>query len=393
MNNLYIHVPFCESKCAYCAFYSCVAKPDWDAYAAAVIRDLPDAPMGTCFFGGGTPSLMPPEILQKILTAVNLAEVPRSNHPQKSAIFAGPDRRGMTAEITMECNPGSLTPEKIRRYAAAGINRFSVGVQSFDDNALKFLGRRHSAADARQTIADIKKYAPGARISADFIFPLHGRTAADAHRLCDEIDALNIGHVSIYELSIEPGTPLAGTLPVPDDTAAEIFEILGRRLPRYEVSNYGREHCRHNENIWDGAEYFGVGPAAAGRIKINGVWHEQYTPPDMDAWLRAPTTTLKPMSERDRAIEKVITGLRTARGVALTDDVRDVIDLKKIKENSDLLLIQTSEPKPAPSSPQTSDLFELISWAMPPRPGGEFRLVATDSGLLILDSLIMKIIK
>ncbi|MDR1361433.1 MAG: radical SAM family heme chaperone HemW, partial [Rickettsiales bacterium] len=266
----------------------------------------------TIFFGGGTPSLMPIQTFAEIISAA------------RRAFSIAPD-----AEITIEANPGTITREKLCEFIAAGVNRISIGVQSLRDEELNFLGRIHDACAARALIREAKSL--GLRVSADFIYGLPGQGVRDIEEMCREINELDLEHASLYELTIEKNSAFGKmNLQVPDnETAARMYETIGAALslPRYEVSNYARPgaECRHNTNIWDGQPYIGFGPSAAGRILEQNAksgersWCEQ-------SYDKNSNLILNALSHKDRAVEKIITGLRTARGLALTQDIRDAID-------------------------------------------------------------------
>ncbi|MCL1902302.1 MAG: radical SAM family heme chaperone HemW [Alphaproteobacteria bacterium] len=317
-HNIYIHVPYCASKCDYCAFHSVACNPDWPGYADKIISEikywgerLNHSAAPTIFFGGGTPSLMPTNVFIKIMDAI------RTN------FNVLPD-----VEITLESNPGTLDAARLREFIDAGVNRLSVGVQSLNDDELKFLGRRHTAADAIKLIEIAHN--ERMRVSGDFIYALPNQTVSDIEKMCHGILNLNLKHASIYELSIEPGTPLAarGIQKIDNELSAEMYETIGRiMLPRYEISNYAVPgfECRHNQNIWNGDAYVGIGPSACGRPHINGVWYEQ-------------ENEINPIDDKTRATEKVITGLRTARGVALTPDVINVINWDFVDANPNLFI-------------------------------------------------------
>lgn len=345
-HNIYIHVPFCISKCRYCAFYSAAVTPNWEKYTDDIIGEinhwgdkLGRISVPTIFFGGGTPSLMPCWTLGRILDAVAaLFDIQRD------------------AEITLESNPGTLDNGKIADFIARGVNRISIGVQSLRDAELQFLGRRHDAATARRAIDAAQR--AGVRVSADFIYGLPGQTADTVAKMCRDINSLGLRHCSMYELTIENGTPLAAAHPtMPDNaTMAEMYDVIGRtlNLPRYEVSNYAAAdaHCRHNENIWDGAPYIGIGRGAAGRVLIDNTWYEQ----------RGAGAEFTPLPADARAVEKVITGMRTVRGVAESADVANVVDNAWIDAHPDLVR----------------------------RADG--RIYATPQGLLILDDILTKMV-
>jgi oxygen-independent coproporphyrinogen-3 oxidase len=319
--GIYVHWPFCLSKCPYCDFNSHVADAiDHGRWRRALLAELdyfraPTAArrVTSVFFGGGTPSLMQPETAAAVIDAV------RRGWPVADDL-----------EITLEANPSSVEAGRFRALGDAGVNRLSLGVQSFDDAALKFLGRGHSAADARKAIR-IAADAFG-RYSFDLIYALPGQTADDWQRQLAEALPLAGTHLSCYQLTIEPGTPFhrdrveaAG-----EEAGAGLFETTRDRLalaglPAYEVSNHAApgQECRHNLYIWRGADYLGVGPGAHGRLSGDGgmaeAHHRIHAP---ERWLArveaqghgtAKTTALSPEA---RAEELVMTGLRLAEGIS-----------------------------------------------------------------------------
>lgn len=323
-HNIYIHVPFCISKCNYCAFFSrACATPDWARYTNDICSEikfwaqrLGYLNVPTVFFGGGTPSLIPTGYFGQIMKCL------RENFD----ILSG-------AEITLESNPGTLEAQRLREFMQHGVNRLSVGVQSLDDNKLQFLGRRHSARDALLLLESAQNI--GLRVSADFIYGLPGETISDVSALCTDISRLGLTHCSMYELTIEPGTPFGKmNLAMPNNaTMADMYMAIGDNLhlPRYEVSNYAipGDECVHNQNIWDGDAYIGIGAGAAGRVYMDGAWYEQL----------GGGARFEKMSDASRAIEKIITGMRTAHGCRLTDDVQNVINFDWINQNSQLVTV------------------------------------------------------
>lgn len=345
-HNLYFHIPFCASKCKYCAFYSHASlSPNWNQYLDNILSEinfwknkLGKINVPTIFFGGGTPSLMPTDIFKKLMTAVY----------EKFNILPN-------CEITMESNPGTMDKNKLAQFQKLGINRLSVGVQSLNDDELQFMGRTHTAKQALDLLSGAAEF--GLKTSADFIYGLPNQTVRELEILCEQINNLNLKHVSMYELTIEPGTPFFDmNLNMPDnETMADMYESIDKNLnlPRYEVSNYAANgfECAHNQNIWDGEPYIGFGRAAAGRPIINGTWFEQ-TGGDIK---------LNPIDNLTRATEKIITGMRTVRGVQLKDDVKNIINWDFVNKNSDLF-IKTSN-----------------------------RLSASKKGILILDDLLINL--
>ncbi|MGH9942181.1 MAG: radical SAM family heme chaperone HemW [Pyrinomonadaceae bacterium] len=262
--GIYIHIPFCRSRCSYCDF----ATGMYDAtlaerYVGAVAREVGEFArpvandVDTIYFGGGTPSLLKPAQIARLLRAV------------QARFRVAPD-----AEVTMEMNPGTVTSELARDFRAAGVNRASFGLQTFDDQALKRLGRTHTADDARRTLAHLRA-AGFDNLSFDLIAGLPGQTLADWSHNLDEALALGPEHLSLYLLEVHEGTPLAGQLergmwPRPDpDTAAEMYELLVARTgaagyEQYEISNFclAGQESRHNLKYWTGAPYYGFGCSA-----------------------------------------------------------------------------------------------------------------------------------
>ncbi len=268
---LYIHWPFCAKKCPYCDFNSHVREGvDVAAWQGALIADMRAEaevaaqarllePLTSIFFGGGTPSLMPPA-----LVAALLAEAER---------LWGFDPG---IEITLEANPSSVEAENFAALASAGINRVSLGVQSLDDAELKFLGRLHGADEALAALATAQAHF--GRVSFDLIYALPGHTPELWRERLTRALGLGTGHLSLYQLTIEPGTRFASDVrrgrltPLDDDAAAELFDITqeltgAAGLPAYETSNHARagEQSRHNLVYWRYQDYAGIGPGAHGR--------------------------------------------------------------------------------------------------------------------------------
>ncbi len=347
-HNIYIHVPFCMSKCNYCAFYSFACNtPDWQKYANDITTELQfwanklgRVHVPTVFFGGGTPSLMPVTIFEKIVNCIN------TNFNINT-----------DCEITLESNPGTLDTSKLADFKSLGMNRLSVGVQSLTDSELQFLGRRHNVADAVMLLEKAQNM--GLRVSADFIYGLPNQDVKSVIKLCENINRLGLSHVSLYELTIEKNTPFGKmNLQMPDnDTMAQMYTAISENLslPKYEVSNYALpdEHCRHNENIWAGDAYIGVGRAAAGRIFIDETWYDE-----MGNYER-----FEKINDETRNTEKIITGMRTTKGVLLSDGVKKQIDFDWVKNHSDLVI--------------QSDNY----------------LRTTPNGMLMLDNIMLDLIK
>ena len=347
-HNIYIHVPFCMSKCKYCAFFShACAHPDWDKYVTDICDEIKqwgtkigNVDVPTIFFGGGTPSLMPIGVFQEIINTI------------KNNFHILND-----AEITLESNPGTIDVEKLHGLVRAGVNRLSIGVQSFDDEKLKFLGRQHDAQTAIQLIKNAMDI--GLRVSGDFIYGIPGETVDDVIKTCKQINEIGLTHCSLYELTIEPDTPFGKMkLEMPNNnTMAQMYMAIEDTLvtKRYEVSNYAApgHECRHNQNVWDGQPYIGIGNGAAGRVLLNNEWFEQ----------RGANAQFDKIDNKTRAIENIITGMRTVRGCQLTDMVKNVINMDWVKNNKDKVHIEYN------------------------------RIKATKNGMLVLDDMIVNLVK
>ena len=286
--GVYIHWPFCLSKCPYCDFNSHVraAAIDQPRYAAAFETELASTAarigartVSTIFIGGGTPSLMQPATVAAVLDAI-------ARHWTVAA----------NAEITLEANPTSVEAERFDGFRAAGVNRVSLGVQALDDTALAGLGRRHTAAEALAAV----RVAQSAfeRSSFDLIYARPGQTLEAWETELRAAIAEAAEHLSLYQLTIEQGTPFAAlhasgklTLPAPElarafyDVTQEVCAAEG--LPAYEVSNHARNgaQCRHNLIYWRYHEYAGIGPGAHGRIVVDGKRHATATEPRPEDWL------------------------------------------------------------------------------------------------------------
>jgi len=322
--GVYIHWPFCLSKCPYCDFNSHVRHIPVDegrfvrAFAAEIAATAARIGMksvSTIFFGGGTPSLMAPQTISGVLDAL-----------ARSWMIA-PD-----VEITIEANPSSVEATRFVGYRAAGVNRVSIGLQALDDAALQALGRLHSAREALDAIALARSVFD--RYSFDLIYARPGQTPEDWANELKRAIAEAGEHLSLYQLTIEQGTPFhqlhaAGKLIAPDeDTARALYDVTqvicaDAGLPAYEVSNHARPggECRHNLIYWRGDEYAGIGPGAHGRLQINGERHAVATEKSPEAWLRRVEAhghgivTDEVLASEEIADEMLLMGLRLAEGV------------------------------------------------------------------------------
>ncbi len=318
---LYIHWPFCARKCPYCDFNSHVrAEVDQAAWRNALLADLAyeaaltgGQELGSIFFGGGTPSLMPPATVAALIEAA-------SQHW----------RIADDIEITLEANPSSVEAANFAALASAGVNRVSLGLQSLDDAALKFLGRLHDADEGLAALAVAQQNF--ARVSFDLIYALPGQSPDAWEAQLSRALGFGTGHLSLYQLTIEPGTRFAtlvrdGSLsPLADDPAAELFALTRAMtdavgLPAYEVSNHARadEQSRHNLAYWRYRDYLGVGPGAHGRR--GGFATLRHKKPEN--WLEAVARrgnglhSETALDRNEQAAEALLMGLRLAEGIDL----------------------------------------------------------------------------
>lgn len=371
---LYVHWPFCVSKCPYCDFNSHVrASVDQAAWRAALLVDLlheaqalPGRRLGSIFFGGGTPSLMPPETVEAVIAAAVAAWPPVDN-----------------IEITLEANPSSVEAARFADLAAAGVNRVSLGLQALDDAALRFLGRAHDVCEGLAALLVAQKHF--GRVSFDLIY---ARPQQSLKAWLAELDrALGFGteHLSLYQLTIEAGTRFAteaaaGRLTIPDaDAAADLFEATRARtaaagLPAYEISNHARTgaQSRHNLTYWRYGDYAGIGPGAHGRR--SGLAIARHKKPEN--WMASITRAAHGIAEQtslapaDRQTEAMLMGLRLGEGV-------------------DLARIAAFDAK------ATADIGALVNLAALARLSDQGlvdrrgdRLRATESGMLVLNAIL-----
>ena len=365
---LYVHWPFCVSKCPYCDFNSHVRETiDQDAWRKALLTDLayearllPGRTLGSIFFGGGTPSLMPPA------TVAALIEAAGRYWPLADDV-----------EITLEANPSSVEADRFADLRAAGINRVSLGVQAFDDERLAFLGRAHSAREGLDAIATAQRNF--ARVSFDLIYALPGDTEQQWSSDLDRAIGLGTEHLSLYQLTIEPGTRFAamaakGTLtPLDADYAGGLFELTQARtavagIPAYEISNHARPgaESRHNLTYWRYGDYAGIGPGAHGRR--NGRATLRHRKPEN--WLTAISRNNhgieleEALTDSERATEALVMGLRLAEG----------------------LDVQRSGLEPFVNR---NAIARLAEQGLLVRDGT--RIAATSAGMLLLDAILREI--
>jgi len=316
---LYVHWPFCVSKCPYCDFNSHVrASIDQDEWREALLADLayearllPDRTLTSIFFGGGTPSLMEPATVAAVIDAATATWAP------------SPD-----IEITLEANPNSVEAARFADLALAGVNRLSLGLQSFDDGALQFLGRAHSAREGFRALEVAQRNFR--RVSFDLIYALPGDTEDSWSATLAQALSLGTRHLSLYQLTIEPGTRFASMVgrhdfePLDGDRAAALYELTDAMtaeagMPAYEISNHARpgQESRHNLTYWRYGDYAGIGPGAHGRRE--GMRTVRHKKPEnfLSALARnrngiAEEARLSPTEAADEAL---VMGLRLTEGI------------------------------------------------------------------------------
>ncbi|MBD3878066.1 MAG: radical SAM family heme chaperone HemW [Quinella sp. 1Q5] len=307
---IYIHVPFCERKCNYCAFNSKVSDAaERQTYVDALIREInlraDDSLVETIYFGGGTPTTLELAELEKILCAVRKE-------------FNVDER----AELTIEANPGTVDGNYLRGLKSLGFNRLSLGVQSFDDGLLKTLGRIHDSRAAIETVEHAKIFF--GNVSVDLMYGLPNQTLNHLRRDLERVKTLDVQHVSIYGLEVEEGTKffeLKNQLPLPDeDTCADMYDLITQTLPRlgyrrYEVSNFAKEgfESRHNVGYWTGKKYFGFG---AGAHSLDGALRTSNVR-DVAAYIKGGVPIVEEVVTRQAAMEEFcFLGLRMTEGIS-----------------------------------------------------------------------------
>ena len=323
--GIYVHWPFCQSKCPYCDFNSHVrAEIDQTRWRAGLLRELdwvaarlPDRTVSSIFFGGGTPSLMDPETVAAVIEAVGRHWVLADD-----------------LEVSLEANPGSVEAGRFRAYGTAGVGRVSMGIQSLRDADLKRLGRLHTAAEARAAF-DIARAAFD-RVSFDLIYARQDQTVADWQAELAEATAMAVDHLSLYQLTIEPETRFGelfarGRLRgLPDaelgagfyEATQMAMEAIG--MPAYEVSNHARSGaaCRHNLIYWRGGDWAGIGPGAHGRFSAGRARSATETLRGPEQWLveverKGHGMTETRLGPRDHAEDYLMMGLRLSEGIGL----------------------------------------------------------------------------
>ena len=323
--SLYLHIPFCRSKCGYCSFVSYAGREgDVPAYVDALAVEIrltrrAGAAVRTVYFGGGTPNLLRAADVEKLLDVIGEC------YDVDTA-----------AEVTLEANPGTIDATYLEAFRAAGITRLSLGLQSLDDAELTFLGRRHTAAEARRSVEQTRR-AGFDNLSLDFIYSLPRRRLSDWDAMLDDIVGLGADHLSLYGLTLEADTPLGaavarGEVPAPDpDAAASEYEMASVKLEaagyvQYEISNWARSghESRHNRVYWQRGEYLGLGAAAHsfvdGQRIANAAGLDDYLAALSGG--RLPEREVESIDGAAALSEAVILNLRLIEGVSLDDTGR-----------------------------------------------------------------------
>ena len=372
---LYIHWPFCISKCPYCDFNSHVREQiDHDAWQAALLADMryehqvsQNRRISSIFFGGGTPSLMPPRLVAKLIE-------------EADALWGLEER----CEITLEANPSSVEASRFSDLASAGVNRVSLGLQSLDDQTLDFLGRAHDVTEGLAALDTAQKNF--GRVSFDLIYARPGQSLVDWQTELGTALGFGTTHLSLYQLTIEPGTRFetlvrtGALVPADDDHCADLFELTQQLtcaagLPAYEISNHARpgQESRHNLSYWRYDDYIGIGPGAHGR-RLNSATERHKKPENFLSAVERNGNGLKveqALSPQTRAMEALMMGLRLAEGVDLAVlenktglTATDIIDMHEVEKLSSAGFMEASAA----------------------------RLMVTMKGMPLLDAILPKII-
>ena len=316
MAGIYFHIPFCKQRCSYCDFFSSTEINKKDKYADAlceeliVRKDYLQEPVDTVYFGGGTPSLLPPDGFVKIFNTIFLVSGEEKNR-----------------EITLEANPDDLNPEYLESIKHLPFNRFSLGIQSFDDRELEMLNRRHDAQSAIQAVKRLQQM-DYLNISIDLIFGLPGQTMEIWEKNLRQAIDLQVQHISAYHLTYEEGTPLYRQLkegaitPVDEEMSIRMFEMLIDTLTaagfeHYEISNFARPgfQSRHNTSYWNGTHYIGIGASAHSYNGFSRQWNKKSITPQY----HASDYEVEMIDGKTAYNDFVITRLRTMKGISLNE--------------------------------------------------------------------------
>ena len=321
MAGIYVHIPFCARRCIYCGFFSTVRENEAARYVNAVCHELElrrdyldGAPVRTVYFGGGTPSRLTPGQIAQVIDSIRTVY--------------GLDN---LEELTVECNPDDITPAFASALKKLGVNRISMGVQTFNDDLLRFLNRRHTAAQALDAVRICHESGIN-NISIDLMYGLPGQTDQIQLQDLETATGLDVSHISSYCLSFEEGSPLekmrndGRVTPADDDTCARMYNRMCTSLHQagfehYEISNFCRPgyHSRHNSSYWDGTPYLGLGAGAHSYNRKSRQWN----PSNLDTYMSAieqgkPLFESEKLSPTDLYNEKIMLSLRTSKGLDLT---------------------------------------------------------------------------
>lgn len=338
---IYIHIPFCIKKCNYCDFISFPICNNYDdSLLSFYIKELSlyreligNRYVETIYFGGGTPSLMSAKFIEKIIEYIY----------ENFIVVDNP-------EITLEVNPKTVDEQKLKDFYTAGVNRLSIGIQSFDNMELSFLGRIYNSYDAKKTIELATKYFDN--INCDFIYAISNQSFEIWQKKLVEISKLPVQHLSIYQLIIEPKTALYNDVkkgiikPIDDNVAIKMFEYTNKFLkhifPQYEISNYAKSkfQSRHNLNYWNGGDYIGIGVSAVSRFKLENKFCGVDNEKKINLWQNRVSKNKIPfykISKKTRAKELLIMGLRKNSGIDILNfnfitgsDFWDIVDKNKV---------------------------------------------------------------
>lgn len=402
---LYIHWPFCVSKCPYCDFNSHVRDSvDQQAWREALLADLAHEArltagrkLGSIFFGGGTPSLMPPETAAALIDAA-----------ERAWSFSD------DIEITLEANPSSVEAARFAELASAGVNRVSLGLQALDDETLSFLGRAHKVEESLAALETAQRHF--GRVSIDLIYARPHQT--QEHWEAELARAIGFGttHMSLYQLTIEPGTRFATEVakrrwePLDDDAAADLYELTQARmeaadLPAYEISNHAApgQESRHNLAYWRYQDYVGIGPGAHGRR--GGMATQRHRKPENFLSAVARNThglqIEDPLDQATQAMEALLMGLRLREGVDISAlsgryamDSGDLIDWTAVEKLEKLGFVLTSPLPPAGGAGGGPERSQAHSARPTPSPSRrrEGRISVTPKGFPLLDAILPQIV-
>ena len=374
MAGLYVHIPFCKKRCLYCDFFSTTLLERREAYVEAVLKEIEarkneaNEPIRTIYIGGGTPSQLKAEAIRRIVEAIGTDEA---------------------EEITMELNPGDATNEYLQTIRQVGVNRLSMGIQSFQDRLLELIGRRHNAKQAVDAI-HMAKEAGFENISIDLMYALPTQTMTLWEEDIESALRMNIQHISCYGLMYEDGTALShmrdtGDIePIDEDTENEMYDVLCCRLKQagfthYEVSNFALPgyEAKHNSSYWNGTPYVGMGAGAhsyAGRTR-------SWNPNDIDAYINGIKQSnlvreSEQLSDTDLYNEHIMLGLRTCRGI--------YVDKTPIKPQ------QNPDPLTSGLRDDNGTIARLCGEGLL-RLTEDRRIVATQKGLHVLNSIITEL--